>query len=218
MKIRNQTRRHETGRQRCKSNTCSVFRSGPKQLFYVPHATAHTAAHMRQPLGPFPSVPPPQDAYSTIGHQREVCQAAAHLRIIAELLGRRAELRLGLLTVAAPGRVEHDQHVLLLLEERLERVVGEVVHVGRLLGPGRLGRRRRRRLLRVLHELEDLVLVAHVQVERHLAVPEVLHRRVALDVVPAAYHLPTRNTGYRELVKSCKMTLVSDIIEYRDTE
>ena len=42
-------------------------------------------------------------------------------------------MHLFLFTMTTPGRVEHDQHMLLFLKERLEGLVVEVHHVGGLL-------------------------------------------------------------------------------------
>ena len=46
---------------------------------------------------------------------------------------RDTKMHLFLFTMTTPGRVEHDQHMLLFLKERLEGLVVEVHHVGGLL-------------------------------------------------------------------------------------
>ena len=103
-------------------------------------------------------------------------QGAVHrpeldLDVVLQCVGGPRQLRLGLLAVSAPGRVEHDQVVLLLLEGRLEVGLVEVLDLVDFLRPGDLRRGRRRRLLRVRHELDDGLLLPGVAgVERLLAV------------------------------------------------
>ena len=75
--------------------------------------------------------------------------------------------------------------MLLLLEERLEVLLGEVDHVGLLILPGRLRRWWRRWFFRVCHELEYSSLLTSVaSVKSHSTVFEVLDCGETLDLEP----------------------------------